>query len=88
MSINEIALRAMKSKACAFDEIHPPAVEADFIPAGDFMLRSNISPTRVDLVEKTSHKRGFFMEAPSRIELEMAILQTAALPLGYDALYL
>ena len=25
------------------------------------------------------------MEAPSRIELEMAILQTAALPLGYGA---
>ena len=26
------------------------------------------------------------VEAPSRIELEMAILQTAALPLGYGAI--
>ena len=27
------------------------------------------------------------VEAPSRIELEMAILQTAALPLGYGAIW-
>ncbi len=27
------------------------------------------------------------VEAPSRIELEMAILQTAALPLGYGAVF-
>ncbi len=28
------------------------------------------------------------MEAPSRIELEIKVLQTSALPLGYGAVYL
>ena len=30
----------------------------------------------------------FFLEAPSRLELEIKVLQTSALPLGYGAISL
>ena len=72
----------------AHDEIkstHPPSKRIsstieDFIGVNRF-----ISPDRADLVKKPRF-RVAFLEAPSRIELEMAILQTAALPLGYGAI--
>ena len=58
--------------------------------------KNNTSQAKCRKTKKTRENLGFFdrhflrpehLEAPSRIELEMAILQTAALPLGYGAVF-
>ena len=37
--------------------------------------------------DKTIAFRGFLLEAPSRFELEIKVLQPSALPLGYGAAF-
>ena len=52
-------------------------------------LRLPIPPLQQYFIRGTEQKKCYealYLEAPSRLELEMEILQTCALPLGYGAI--